>query len=471
MANSDDLCWLPASELAPAIKRRKLSPVELMKAVLARIERLNPRLNAFVTLTADQAMKDARAAERLVMKKGARLGPLHGVPFSTKDLVITKGIRTTFGTRLFADNVPTEDAPMVERLRAAGAIQLGKTNTPMMGWIGATHNLLFGITRNPWNLDRTPGGSSGGASAAVAAGLGPLAIGTDGGGSIRIPASLAGIFGIKPTYGLVPVYPFSAAWGLSHIGPMTRTVADAALMLNACAGPDARDPFSLPGPRVDYLKGLRSGVKGLRVAWTADLGFAKVVDPEVKTACERAARRFRELGCRVEEIAPRWPSPQGAWRTMFLGGIAARLGPALRERRDDIDPGLLAIADETRNWGPTQFVQAWFDRLAWEEHPRRLFERHDLLLTPTIACPAFKVGLDGPTEIAGTPTGVYDWIPFTYPFNMTGHPGASVPCGFTRDKLPIGLQIVGRRFEDATVLRASAAFEQLAPWAGLRPPV
>jgi Asp-tRNA(Asn)/Glu-tRNA(Gln) amidotransferase A subunit family amidase len=211
MASSDDLCWLSASELAPAIKRRKLSPVELMKAVLGRIERVNPRLNAFVTLTADQALKDARAAERLAMKKGARLGPLHGVPFSTKDLVITKGIRTTFGTRLFADNVPTEDAPMVERLRAAGAIQLGKTNTPMMGWIGATHNLLFGITRNPWNLDRTPGGSSGGASAAVAAGRGPLAVGTDGGGSIRIPASLAGIYGLKPTYGLVPVYPFSAA--------------------------------------------------------------------------------------------------------------------------------------------------------------------------------------------------------------------------------------------------------------------
>jgi aspartyl-tRNA(Asn)/glutamyl-tRNA(Gln) amidotransferase subunit A len=469
MATSDDLCWMPASEMAPAIKRRKLSPVEVVKAVLARIERVNPTLNAYVTLTADQAMKDARAAERAVTKKGAGLRPLHGVPFSTKDLVITRGVRTTFGTRLFADNVPTEDAPMVERMRAAGAIQLGKTNTPMMGWIGATHNLLFGITRNPWNLDRTPGGSSGGASAAVAAGLGPLAIGTDGGGSIRIPSSLAGIYGIKPTFGLIPIYPFSAAWGLSHIGPMTRTVADAALMMNACAGPDARDPFSLPGPRVDYVKALKGGVKGLRVAWTPDLGFARAVDPEVKTVCERAARRFRELGCRVEEIAPKWPSPHAAWRTVFLGGITARLGPALRDRRDDIDPGLVALADETAGWSPTHYVQAWFDRLAWEEHPRRLFERYDLLLTPTIACPPFKVGLDAPASIADTPTGIYDWIPFTYPFNMTGHPGASVPCGFTRDRLPIGLQILGRRFEDATVLRASAAFERLAPWAQERP--
>ena len=470
MATSEDLCWMPASEMAPAIKRRKLSPVEVVQAVLARIERLNPTLNAYVTLIGDQATKDARAAERAAMKKGAALGPLHGVPFSTKDLVITRGVRTTFGTRLFADNVPAEDAPMVGRLRAAGAIQLGKTNTPMMGWIGATHNLLFGITRNPWNLDRTPGGSSGGASTAVAAGLGPLAIGTDGGGSIRIPSSCAGIYGIKPTFGLIPVYPFSAAWGLSHIGPMTRTVADAALMMNACAGPDARDPFSLPGPRVDYVKALRGGVKGLRVAWTADLGFARAVDPEVKAVCERAARRFREMGCRVEAIEPKWPSPHAAWRTMFLGGIAARLGPALRDRRDDIDPGLLALADGTAGWSPTHYVQAWFDRLAWEEHPRRLFERYDLLLTPTIACAPFKVGLDAPASIAGTPTEIYDWIPFTYPFNMTGHPGASVPCGFTRDGLPIGLQIVGRRFEDATVLRASAAFERIAPWAGQRPP-
>ena len=405
------------------------------------------------------------------MKKGAKLGPLHGVPFSTKDLVITKGIRTTFGTRLFADNVPAEDAPMVERMRAAGAIQLGKTNTPMMGWIGATHNLLFGITRNPWNLDRTPGGSSGGASAAVAAGMGPLAIGTDGGGSIRIPASLAGIYGIKPTFGLVPIYPFSAAWGLSHIGPMTRTVADAALMLNAAAGPDARDPFSLPGPRVDYVKALKGGVKGLRVAWTADLGFAKV-------GGSRGGGGLRARGATV----PRAGLPRRGGRAEVAepaGRVAdhvpgrhrrpprARAARAARRHR----PGLVAIADETRSWSPTQFVQAWFDRLAWEEHPRRLFERYDLLLTPTIACAAFKVGLDGPGEIAGTPTGIYDWIPFTYPFNMTGHPGASVPCGFTSDKLPIGLQILGRRFEDATVLRASAAFEQIAPWAHLRPPV
>lgn len=468
---SDELCWLSAAELAVAIKRRKVSPVEVVSAVVARIERLNPRLNAFVTVTAEQALKDARAAERAVMRKGVRLGPLHGVPFSTKDLVITKGVRTTFGTPLYRDNVPAEDAPMVERLKAAGAIPLGKTNTPTLGWIGATHNLLFGITRNPWNPERTPGGSSGGASAAVAAGLGPLAIGTDGGGSIRIPASCAGIFGHKPSFGRIPVYPPSGAWSLSHIGPMTRTVTDAALMMNACAGPDERDQYSLPSQPVDYVRALRGSLKGCRVAWAPDLGFVKALDPEVKAACARAARRFRDFGCRVEEVRPGWPSPKPFWEDIFCGGIATRLGPYMAERRADIDPGLGRTIEDVTRWTPTRYVQAWFDRLAWNDHVRRLFDRYDFLLTPTIACPPFPVGLDNPTEIAGSPVEPYDWIPFTYPFNLSGHPAASVPCGFTGDRLPIGLQIVGRRFDDASVLRAAAAFERAQPWAHARPPL
>src|SRR5204862_370152 len=233
---SDELCWRSATELTAMIRRKTVSPVEVVEAILARIERVNPRLGAFVTVTADEARRAARAAERAVMRKGARLGPLHGVPFSVKDLVITRGVRTTFGTPLFRDNVPVEDAPMVARLQAAGAIMIGKTNTPTFGWLGATHNLLFGPTRNPWHLDRTPGGSSGGASAAVAAGLGALHVGTDGGGSIRIPASCAGIYGFKPSYGRIPLHPPSGAWSLSHIGPMTRTVADAALTMDICAG-------------------------------------------------------------------------------------------------------------------------------------------------------------------------------------------------------------------------------------------
>jgi aspartyl-tRNA(Asn)/glutamyl-tRNA(Gln) amidotransferase subunit A len=462
---------MPAAEMVAAIRRKKLSPVEVMRAVVDRIERLNPKLNAFVTLTTEQAMTDARAAERALGRKGAALGPLHGVPFSTKDLVITRGIRTTFGTPIYADNVPAEDAPMVARLKAAGAIQLGKTNTPIFGWIGATHNPLFGITRNPWNTDRTPGGSSGGASSAVAAGLGPLAIGTDGGGSIRIPASFAGIFGHKPSYGRIPTYPVSGAWSLSHIGPMTRTVTDAALVMNACAGPDPRDQYSLPGDGVDYVKALKGSLKGMRVAWAETLGFARVVDPEVKAACEKAARRLRDAGARIESVNPGWPSPKDCWGAIFCGGIATRLEPYMADRRADIDAGLVRIVDEALRWPPTRYVQAWFDRLAWNEHPRRLFEKYDLLLTPTVACPAFPVGLDNPAEIAGQALEPYDWIPFTFPFNMTGNPAASVPCGFTTDGLPIGLQIVGRRFDDARVLRAAAAFEQIMPWAPHRPPI
>jgi aspartyl-tRNA(Asn)/glutamyl-tRNA(Gln) amidotransferase subunit A len=462
------LAWLSATELAALIRRKKVSPVEVIGTVLDRIDALNPRLNAFVTLTGAEARREAKAAERALMRRSARLGPLHGVPFSVKDLVITRGVRTTFGTPLYRDNVPADDAPIVERMKAAGGIMLGKTNTPTFGWIGATHNLVFGITRNPWNLERTPGGSSGGASAAAAAGMGPLHIGTDGGGSIRIPASCAGIFGHKPSYGRIPTYPVSGAWSLSHVGPLTRTVADAALMLTVCAGPDERDQYSLPGPRVDYVKALRGSLKGLRVAYADDLGFADAVDPEVRAVCAKAARAFRELGCRLEEVRPGWPSPREAWGEIFCGGIAARMAPYL-DRRGDIEPGLYRIIETALKNPPTKYVQGWFDRLAWWQHPRAFFEKYDLLLTPTIACPPFAVGLDNPTAIAGKSVEPYAWIPFTYPFNMTGQPASSVPCGFTRDGLPIGLQIVGRRFDDVTVLRASAAFERARPWAQHRP--
>ena len=467
--NNSELCWMSASDLAVAIAKKKVSPVEVVDATFARIDTLK-QLNAYVTLDADRARQTAKAAERAVMRRGAKLGPLHGVPFSVKDLVITKDVRTTFGSPIYRDNVPTEDAPSVERMKAAGAIMLGKTNTPTLGWVGVTDNLLFGPTRNPWSLGHTPGGSSGGAGAAVAAGLGPLAIGTDGGGSIRKPAAWCGIYGFKASWGRIAVYPFSAAWSLSHVGPMTRTVKDAALMMNACAGPDERDQYSLPAATVDYVKALKGNLKGLRVAWSEKLGVAPAVDPEVSAATAKAARAFRELGCKVESTEPTWPSPYDCWRTIFLGGIGARLAPYL-DRRDQIDPGLYSIVEEATKIPPTKYVQAWFDRLAWWQYPRAFFEKYDLLLTPTLACPPFKVGLDNPTEIAGRPAVPYAWIPFTYPFNLTGQPAASVPAGFTSDGLPVGLQIVGRRFADATVMRAAAAFEELRPWAQHRPPI
>lgn len=469
MAN-EELCWMPAADLAAAIAKRKTSPVEVVDAVLSRIEKVNPELNAFVTIAAEAARREAKTAEHAQMRRRARLGPLHGVPFAVKDLVITKGVRTTLGTPLYRDNVPAEDAPSVERLKAAGAIMVGKTNTPTLGWVGITDNLLFGRTNNPWNLARTPGGSSGGAGAALAAGLAPLHLGTDGGGSIRKPAAFTGTFGLKPSYGRVPVYPAGGAWSLSCLGPMTRTVKDAALMLTVLAGPDERDPFSLPPADLDYVRALRGGLKGLRVAWTDTLGFAPVVDPEVREATARAARVFRELGCRVEHVNPGWPSPWEAWRAIFLGGIAVRLAPFL-PRRDEIDPGLRSMIEETLAWAPTRYVQAWFDRLAWWSHPRAFFATYDLLLTPTTAMPAFEHGLLYPTEIAGVKVDREASSVFTYPFNLTGQPAASVPCGFTRAGLPIGMQIVGRRYQDATVLRAAAAFEAAHPWAHLRPPV
>jgi aspartyl-tRNA(Asn)/glutamyl-tRNA(Gln) amidotransferase subunit A len=467
---SHELSWMSAAEIASLVRRKKVSPVEVVEAVLDRIAKVDPKLNAFVTLTDERARKAARAAERALTRKGATLGALHGVPFSVKDLVTTKGVRTTFGTPLFRDNVPTEDAPMVERLQAAGAIMLGKTNTPAFGWIGATHNLVFGPTRNPWNLERTPGGSSGGASAAAAAGFGPLHVGTDGGGSIRIPASFAGVYGFKASYGRIPIYPVSGAWSLSHVGPITRTVTDAALMMNASAGPDERDQYSLPAERVDYVKALGGGIKGLRVAYADDLGFVDALDPEVRAACATASKAFRELGARVDVVSPGWPSPADAWQQLFCGGIATRMAP-FRDRRDEIEPGLQRIIDGFLTEPPTRYVQAWFDRLAWWQYPRALFEKYDLLLTPTVACPAFPIGLDNATEIAGRAIPDYAWTPFTWPFNITGQPAASVPCGFTRDGLPIGLQIVGRRYADVTVLRASAAFERARPWASKRPPV
>ncbi len=301
MAN-DDLRFLPAADLAAAIARRKISPVDAVKAVLDAIDE-KKTLNAWVTVDADAALKAARAAERAAMRRGARLGPLHGVPFGVKDLVITKGVRTTFGTPLYRDNVPTEDAPSVARMKAAGGIMIGKTNTPTFGWVGVTDNLIFGLTRNPWNPERAPGGSSGGAGAALAAGMAPLHIGTDGGGSIRKPSAFTGTFGLKASYGRVPVYPASAAWSVSHVGPMTRTVKDAALMLNVIAGPDERDPYSLPAERVDYVKALKGSLKGLRVAYSGRAARA-LPRPEEGDRCGPARHRRGVAGVAAGEVRP-----------------------------------------------------------------------------------------------------------------------------------------------------------------------
>lgn len=461
-----DLCYLSATDLAAKVRAREVSPIEVVDAFLARIERVNPRVNAYVTVTADAARSAARDLEQF-LARGEDIGPLGGVPVSIKDVLATKGVRTTRGSLLFADAVPSEDAPVVERLRAAGAIVLGKTNTPEFGWTGITDNRLFGPTRNPWDLNRTTGGSSGGAGAAVAAGLGPLAVGTDGGGSIRIPAGFCGIVGLKATFGLVPAYPPSWAESLSHTGPLARTVRDVALMLDVIAGADERDRNSFPISPGRFADNLGRGVRGLRVAWSPNLGCASV-DREVREAAERAAHRFVELGCEVEEASPDLSAMGRIWEILFYAPIGAAI-EALPGWRDKIDSGLAAWVDRARTWSAYDLARAIQTRVLVHDAARRFFERYDLLLTPSLAAPPFPIGAMGPAEIDGKNVNGLEWSPFTAPFNLTGQPAISVPCGWTANGLPLGLQIVGRRHEDATVLCAAAAYEEIAPWTDRRP--
>jgi aspartyl-tRNA(Asn)/glutamyl-tRNA(Gln) amidotransferase subunit A len=461
MVTDDALCVMPATDLAPAIRERRISPVEVVDAVLARIARLNPRLRAYLTVTDDLARHAAREAEQAVMR-GDPLGPLHGVPVGVKDLSYTKGIRTTRGSLLYKDFVPDEDHPVVERLYRAGAIIVGKTNTPEFGWKGATDNRLGPPCLNPWDETRTPGGSSGGSAVAVATGMAPIATGSDGVCSIRTPASFCGIFGLKPQYGRIA----SPTVGLdvAHLGPMARTVRDAALMLNALAGPDERDRQSLPASGVDYVAACDGGIAGMRVAWSADLG-SLAVDPEVRQITEAAAMRFADLGCTVEAADPGFADPAHAIDVLFHGLIAGRNAHLTADERALMDPGLAAVVERYRDLPTSEVMTAQAEREQLWQQTRRFFEKYDLLLTPTVACPPFDLNRFGPEAIDGKPVNGWSWTAFTYPFNLTGQPAATVPCGWTRDGLPIGLHIVGRRNDEPTVLRASAAFEMAYPWA------
>lgn len=465
----DEICWLPARELSGLVRRKEVSPVEVVDAFLRRIERVNPSINAFSAVTAETAREEARAAETALMRRRRDdLGLLHGIPFSVKDLLAAKGAQNTWGSRVFAGHVSQEDAPAVSRMRAAGGIVIGKTNTPEFGWLGVTQNKLFGITRNPWNSELTSGGSSGGAAAAVVAGMSPLALGSDGGGSIRIPASFCGVFGFKPTYGRIPIYPHGTNWSISHVGPLTRTVADAALMMQVLAGYDARDPYALQSDGVDYLKELSKSPRGIRIAWSPNLGY-EAVEPEVMAICENAAAQFREFGCVLDVADPEWPDPYNIWTTLFYGGFAARVASLLAEHRNDLEPGLVAMTEEVMRWPSERYLKAWVDRLAWCDAAQTFFSEYDLLLTPAVMCPPFEAGLEHPRVIVGKELASYRWLGLTYPFNLTGQPAATVPCGFTKRGLPVGLQIVGRKFSDASVLAAAYHFERAYPWYLKRP--
>jgi aspartyl-tRNA(Asn)/glutamyl-tRNA(Gln) amidotransferase subunit A len=465
----DALCYLPAVELAAKIRAKEVSPVEAVDAVLERIDALNPRLNAFCFVHADEAREQARAAEAAVLR-GDDLGPLHGVPVSIKDNVAIAGKPLTYGSRLLRENVAHETSPIGARIAASGAIVVGRTNTPEYAWRGSTDNRLFGETRNPWDLGRTAGGSSGGAGAAVAAGLTPLSLGTDGAGSIRIPASFCGIVGHKPSFGRVPFFPSPGANELAaHAGPMTRTVRDAACFLDALAGPDERDRFSLPASPERYLASVEGGVAGWRVAWSPDLGHIPV-DPEVRQVAETAARAFADLGAQLDQPDLGLPDPEPMLAVLYPFVQAAAHATRPPEEHAEMDPGLVAMARQGAQLTAVQVGQAMAARAAYWDRMWRAFEQFDVLLTPTISVPAFELGIVGPSEVAGRPVVHLAWT-LAYPFNFTGQPAVTVPCGFTASGLPVGLQIVGRRYADGAVLRAAAAFEAARPWAGHRPPL
>lgn len=470
----NELAFATALELRDLIAQKRVSPVELTELFLGRIDNLDGRLNAFITVTGDAALDAAREAETTVTR-GDELGPLHGVPMAVKDLDMTRGVRTTSGSLVFKDNVPTENAINVEWMMSAGAIMLGKTNTPEFGFLGATENRLGDPCGNPWNPERTTGGSSGGSAAAVASGMVPIGTGGDGGGSIRIPASFCGIYGIKATQGRVPLYQSPALPPLPNqlgqLGGLTRTVADSALVLQIVSGRDSRDPVVSRVPPPDFTATVARGVKGLRIAWSPDYGYA-AVDPEVVRVAEKGARLFEELGCTVEETDFTLVEPfeRAFWPIFSANGYAAHRS-LLENRRDD----LTWYVRECLEYGSTvtgeQYALAlgYIDRLKGQLAD--LLEKYDLLLSPTMAIPAFPHG-DPPKRIAGRDVNPYwDFLPFTFPINMAGHPAASVPCGFSADEMPIGLHLVGRRWDEETVLAASGAFEKAQPWAHLRPPV
>ncbi len=463
MMQNHDLCWMSAVDLGTELRAKRISPVEVVKGILERIETVNPKINAYVTLTGDEALDAAKKAEAALME-GGKLGPLHGIPVSIKDLVFTKGVRTTMGSKLLKDFVPEEDAVLVTRLKNAGAIVLGKTNTPEFGLKMLTDSLLFGITRNPWSLQRSPGGSSGGAAAAVASGLGPLAAGNDGGGSIRIPSSCCGVFGIKPQLGRVPRYPiFHGAEILTHEGPITRTVRDAALMLDVMAGPHWGDVYSIPAPGISFEKSLQFGVEGMRIAWSRDLGYAEV-DPEVCDICERAAEQFSRMGAEVEEAHPGFDNPEAYHAVLYVVdhlAVLSSFGPPdqIASELDPLTATMLFVGAEMK---ATEYAKAMFARQELAVKIGKFFQGYDLLLTPTLAAPP------PPVDFA-EPAGFLKWLPFILAFSLTGQPAASVPAGWTEDGLPVGLQIVGRPYDEISVFRAAAAFEEACPWAYKKP--
>ena len=463
-----DIAALTARELIDHYRRKALSPVEVTRDALARIAACEPAINAFVRVEAESALAAAKASEAR-WARAEPAGRLDGLPATIKDNIDVAGVPSRKGSRTTSDTPAAADAPAVAHLRAAGAIFLGKTTLPEWGWIGVCHSPLTGITRNPWHRDRTTGGSSGGAAAAALLNLGVLHLGTDGAGSIRIPAAFTGVFGIKPSYGRVAAYPASPFGVLAHQGPLTRGVGDAALMLSVIGAPDMRDATAWNTPAPDYLAGLDEGVRGLRVAWSPRLGYVKQLDAAVEAATAKAARVFEELGAHVDEVDPGFAEPTDILSAIWYGVSASIVNAVPEARRSEMDPGLRAMAEQGVGVSLNDYLAAHARRAELYRHMLRFHERYDLLLTPQMPLPALEAGRVTPADGRFGDDWI-NWSPYTYPFNLTGQPAASVPCGFSPDGLPLALQIVGPPRNDALVLRAARAFEAARPFKFLREP-
>jgi aspartyl-tRNA(Asn)/glutamyl-tRNA(Gln) amidotransferase subunit A len=448
---------LTCADLTVAYRRGRLSPVDVARDCFARIER-HAAINAFVVVDSDAALK-AAAESQDRWRRGTPLGPIDGVPASIKDNIWAKGLPTRRGSRT-SDAAPAQaDSPAVARLREQGAVILGKTCMPEHGWIGVCHSPLTGITRNPWNPEYTPGGSTGGGAVAALLGLGVLHLGTDGAGSLRIPAAYTGVFGIKPSFGRVPIYPALMLNVLSHQGPITRTVADAATMLSVIAQPDARDMAAWNTPAPDFSAGLNDGVRGLRVAFSARFGQDFALDPEIEAASRKAARVLQEHGALVEEADPPLERTREMIQTMWWPVMTALVDAVAPGRRAEIDPGILALAERGRRFTVGDYLAAYTARAELHNAMRRFHERYDLLLSPAMPITALKVGLETPDD-GNFGDDWSGWSPYTYPFNLTQQPAASVPSGLARNGLPMAVQIVGPLSADQTVLRAARVLEQ-----------
>ncbi|MFX1379820.1 MAG: amidase [Promethearchaeota archaeon] len=478
--NKEDICYMSAYDMAEKIKNQEITSEEVTEIIIERIENINPLINAYCTTTFDLARESAKTADRAV-KNGEKLELLHGIPVSIKDETETKGIRTTFGCLLFKNNIPRNDEAIVKRIKSAGAVILGKTNTPAFGYKAETDNMIFGVTRNPWNLERTTGGSSGGAASAVASGLGPIATGSDGGGSIRIPSCFCGVYGFKSTYGRVPqngMLLMGYLGTLVHKGPLVRYVKDAALILDVIAGQDDSDRYSVPKPRYSYLERLEEKPNNLKIGYSLDLGFAEGLDPEVEKSVLAGIQKFEEFGWPIEKTRIKLRNAETIFLTIWCSGFAYTLGPYLETEKDKFDPYLVELINLGYKFSTNEVKIAEIQREKIYEEICKVFRKVDILITPTLACPAFKIGSSQIIDRENRRTNIIingrnitelGWLPFTYPFNLSGHPAASIPCGWSSDGMPIGMQIVGKRFDELLVLQVSNVFEELAPWQDKKP--